>query len=189
MMRFAPPPEPDGFDARVRRPGKAWLARHPGEVPKDLWSPFRGHLAQSFRNLCAYSVMWDLCGTVDHYLCRHKHPHLAYEWSNYRYASAWINSSKKDHDDSVLDPFRVQDDWFEILLPSLQLVLTPAVPAAERQRAQHTLERLHLRDGEQVIRQRRAWYELYESGKLTVDQLEDFAPLIARAIRKQKAGA
>jgi hypothetical protein len=81
--------------------------------------------------------------------------------------------------------FLVEDDWFEILLPSLQLVLTDAVPPEERTRAEFTLQRLHLRDDERVIRQRQQWYQLYLDGEITLTGLERNAPLIARAIKKQ----
>jgi len=126
--------------------------------------------------------MYEPVGTVDHYLSCEHHRHLAYEWSNYRFASAWINSSKGTVDDQVLDPFQVGDDWFEILLPSLQLVLTDAVPLRVRQKAEFTLQRLHLRNDERVLRQRQQWYQLYLDRDITLEGLEKKAPLIARAI-------
>jgi hypothetical protein len=129
--------------------------------------------------------MYEPVGTVDHYRSCSKEPELAYEWSNYRFASAWINSSKQSADTEVLDPFEVEDEWFEILLPSLQLVTTPNVPAHLREKANHTLERLHLRDDERVVRQRRAWYALYQEGMLSIEGLDMRAPLIAAAVRKQ----
>lgn len=64
----------------------------------------------------------------------------------------------------VLDPFELGEDWFEILLPSLQLVLTDKVPPQQLQRAEFTLERLRLRDDERVLRQRQQWYQLYLDG-------------------------
>jgi hypothetical protein len=84
----------------------------------------------------------------------------------------------------VLDPFEVEDDWFELRLPDLQLVLSDKVPPEVYERAAFTLERLHLRDDERVIRQRRAWYELFLEGEITLAGLERKAPLIARAVRK-----
>ena len=187
MMPFMPPDEPPDFDQQVRRPGQAWLEQNSeSEKPfPALWLPFRVHLAEGFHNLCAYSVMLDLTGTVDHYFSRKNYRHLTYEWSNYRYVSGWINSSKQDEDDKVLDPFLVRDSWFEILLPSLQLVLTDSVPPEERERADYTLRRLRLRDDERIIRQRRAWYGLYQEGKLTLEGLKQLAPLIAKAVQKQ----
>ena len=195
MKHFAPPPEPPDFDAQVRQPGNQWLEQNldengrlpKGTRPPDRWSDFKGQLADGFSNLCAYSVMCELVGTVDHYLSCEHHPRMVYEWSNYRYLSGWINSSKKTLDEAVLDPFQVEDDWFEVLLPSLQLVLTDAVPQGEQDRAKFTIERLHLRDDERVIRQRQQWYRMYQEGNLSIEGLEDVAPLIARAVRKQLA--
>ncbi len=195
MKRFAPPSEPPDFDAQARQPGNDWLSHHldeDGKLPKgrrppNRWSNFKAQLAIGFGNLCAYSVMYEPVGTVDHYLSCENCPGLAYEWSNYRYSSGWINSSKGTLDEAVLDPFRVEDDWFEILLPSLQLILTDAVPPEERDRAKFTLKRLHLAHDERVLRQRRQWYAVYLEGKLTLEGLGDFAPLIAQAVYKQQA--
>jgi hypothetical protein len=187
MIRFAPVPCPAEFEDRCRRAGLAWLAEHPDTArPKDFWSPFKSQLATGFGDLCAYSCMHEAVGTVDHYLSTKNHRSLAYDWDNYRFASPWINSSKQTADDAVLDPFLVGDDWFEILLPSLQLVLTSAVPEEHRARAEYTLERLHLRDDERVLRQRRAWYRMYQDKELTLDGLRKKAPLIARAVEKQQ---
>lgn len=185
MIHVAPPTEPSDFDKKVRKPGKEWLAAHPSGRLKDLWSPFKAVLAEGFGNLCAYSAMFEPVGTVDHYLSCENHRDQSYDWSNYRYASPWINSSKRTVDDAVCDPFRVEDGWFEIILPSLQLVATDAIPAEERERAEFTLKRLHLCNGEQVVRQRQVWFGLYQERRITLEVLEKFAPLIARAVRKE----
>lgn len=188
MMPFNPPPEPPDFDKKVRQPGNAWLAKNPNpkKGTRDYWSPFKSYLADGFNNLCGYSVMYEPVGTVDHYRSRENYRDLAYEWSNLRFASAWINSSKGTLDDQVLDPFDLGEDWFEILLPSLQLVLTNKVPPQQRQKAEFTLERLRLRDDERVLRQRQQWYQLYLDGDLTLQGLEKKAPLIARAVKKHQ---
>jgi hypothetical protein len=188
MLKFIPPPEPENFDAKARQPGNNWLEKNPDKKrPKDYWSQFRSDLADGFGNLCGYTVMYEPVGNVEHFLPFKNHRDLAYEWSNYRFASGWINSSKGTLDNQILDPFEVEDDWFEILLPSLQLVITDAVPEEKRQKAEFTLQRLPLQDDERVLRQRREWYKLYIDGDLTLTGLEKKAPLIARAIRKQQA--
>ncbi len=187
MICFIAPDEPDAFEVNARKPGNEWLKCHPKGRPKDYWTAFKAELADGFNNLCAYSVMYEPVGTVDHYRSCDNHRDQAYEWSNYRFASAWVNSSKRTEDDKVLDPFQVKDGWFEIILPSLQLVMTDAVPDNEKPRAKYTLTRLHLCDDERVIRQRQAWYQMYQAGQLNLDGLEKLAPLIARAIRKQQA--
>lgn len=184
MIPFEPVAEPTDFDEKGSRAGRAWLAMHPeAKRPRDFWSPFKPQLADGFRDLCGYGAMYEPVGTVDHFVPVDDDMSLAYEWTNYRFASGWMNSSKKTA--AVLDPFEVGDGWFEILLPSLQLVVTHAVPAAHRELAEYTLERLHLRDDERVLRQRRAWYRMYQEGELTLEGLRRRAPLIARAVDRQ----
>jgi hypothetical protein len=95
-----------------------------------------------------------------------------------------INSKKQVADDDVLDPFEVDDDWFEIILPSLQLRLTDRVPKALRKRAEHTVERLGLAHDEQIVTYRAQWYCQYHCGDLSLKGLYRVAPLIARAIEQ-----
>lgn len=180
-----PIPEPLEFDAKCRVKGKAWLAAHASGRPDDKWSPFRLDLAAGFADRCGYGAMWISSGTVDHFVSCDEDRNQAYEWSNYRYVEGWFNSSKtKLPSTNLLDPFEIQPGWFEVDLPSLQLRLTDAVPAAVLQRAEFTLKRLPLRDDERVIRQRRAWLEMYEQGT-PLAVIEQKAPLIAQAIRRQ----
>lgn len=187
MQKFIPIPEPTEFDQRCRQKGNTWLAENPAaKRPRDYWSLFRADLAKGFNNLCGYSVMYDPTATVDHFLSFHNYRHLSYEWSNYRYVANWINSSKKNLDDCLLDPFEVEDNWFEILLPSLQLVLTESVPDNQRQKAEFTLKRLGLNYNERILRQREEWFRMYEQGEITLEGLAKKAPLIARAIEKQQ---
>lgn len=127
-------------------------------------------------------------GTVDHYISYASDPSLTYEWDNYRYAWQSINSSKRRLDASVLDPFEVQAGWFEIILPSLQLVITAAVPPEYRAKAEFTLKRLRLQDGETVIRCRQQWYEMYSSNEIDIHGLRRVAPLIAEAVNKAAGG-
>jgi hypothetical protein len=185
-MRFTPPPEPPQFDARCRRPGRKWLRDHPGhDRPHDYWSPFEPQLREGFRGLCGYCVMVVMKAQMDHFLPvsvlkKRRQDHLAYEWSNFRYGEAVLNQRKHDH--LILDPFEVRDEWFRVLLPSLQLVLTGEVPRRLRKKAEFTLERLGLRDDEVVIRYRQTWFRMYQEGKLTLEGLGEVAPLIARAV-------
>lgn len=186
MMRFAPIPKPPTFAERVEKPGEAWLREHPeAHRPRDYWSPFKAILAEGFRDLCAYSCLYEPVGSVDHFVSFNEDPSRAYDWFNYRYAASWINASKQNCPvNQLLDPFEIGDSWFEILLPSLQLVVSDQVDPLFRDRAEFVLTRLHLRDDERVIRQRRSWYALYQEGKLTLDGLRERAPLIAAAVEK-----
>jgi hypothetical protein len=112
---------------------------------------------------------------------------LAYEWKNLRYIDGWINQKKLSGE--VLDPFVVQKGWFEISLPSLQLLPTDKIPAAYRKLALSTLQRLGLRDHEVVVRYREGWFSLYCQRQLTLSGLRQRAPLIADTIERDlKAG-
>lgn len=116
------------------------------------------------------------------YLKKRNQHDRAYEWSNFRYCEGVINQRKSDH--LVLDPFEVRDHWFEVLLPSMQLVLTDSVPRRLRKKAQFTLERLGLQNDEVVVRYRHEWFQMYRSGKLGLDGLRLVAPLLARAVEQ-----
>lgn len=181
MIRVARVPEPEGFEAERER-GAAHVHAHPERKPLDIWSQFRGHLARGFGHRCGYTAMRTFDGQVDHYRCQRDHRHLTYEWFNYRYCSSVINSRKGARD--VLDPYEVEDHWFEILFPSLQMVLTSAVPEHERERAGRTLACLGLRNDEFIIRQRTEWLEMYEAGELSLDGLKRVAPLLADMVER-----
>jgi hypothetical protein len=188
MKRFTPTDEPAHFDARCRRRGRAWLAANPTyQRPKDYWSEFEPELREAFSCLCAYCVMLTMKGQVDHFvpvavLSARREDHEVYEWRNFRYSEGVINQRKSSQ--LVLDPFEVRDHWFQIHLPSLQLALTPAVPARHRKLAAFTLERLGLRDSEVIVRYRQTFFELYREGKLTIEGLNEVAPLIAAAVQR-----
>ena len=189
MITVTPVPEPSLFESKCRQPGAHWAQNHPAAArPRDFWSPFLPDLRNGFEDRCAYLAMYTPTGgTIDHYLSYQKHPELAYDWANFRFCSTDMNSSKKNADDQVCDPYAIGDDWFEILLPSLQMVVTTLVPESEKKRAEYTLDRLRLKAGEKVIRMRRAWYQLYQTGQLKLEGLHRVAPLIARAVEKERA--
>lgn len=192
MMRFERPPEPEYFDEKVRQKGNKWLAEHPeansSDYP-DYWSKCKkckADLAKGFNSLCAYSLIRIRRlkhGTIDHYISQKNDKTQVYEWDNYRYASSDPNSLKGNYDDQILDPFEVEDDWFEIILPSCQLLLTNYLPQSKIKKAKFTLEQLQLKDGEQLIEERQNLYFDYIKSKITLDYLEDEAPLIARTIK------
>jgi hypothetical protein len=186
VIPVRPVPEPANFDQAARKPGQAWLASHPdAERPHDYWSPFRADLATGFADRCGYSAMYEPSGTVDHYVSYRSDPAQAYEWSNYRYAAQWLNSSKKKQE--VLDPYLVGPDWFEIQLPSLQLIATDRIPLPFRPIVERMKQSFPIFHDERIIRQRRQWYRMYQDGKLTLDGLREAAPLIAAAVEKQQA--
>jgi hypothetical protein len=154
-----------------------------------LWRPMTQLLADGFNDRCGYSAMWIRGGTVDHYLSRSTHPERTYEWDNYRFASGEMNSRKGTWNDRVLDPFEIEDGWFEILLPSLELVMVEArIPAHQRDRARFTLKKLRLQDDDAIIEQRQAWYDEFLNGEVTLSWLFRKAPLIGKAVQCRLEG-
>lgn len=185
MIRFEPRPKPAGFVERVEERGAKWLKANASGRPLAYWNEYRTELADAFGWLCAYGAMYEPVGTVDHFVSVDEDRSKAYDWKNLRFMSPWLNSSKQAlRSNELIDPFAVRDGWFEVLLPSMQLVLTPLVPKHLRARAQFMLDRLHLAHDERIVRQRREWYRMYQEEGLSLDGLARKAPLIAAAIRK-----
>lgn len=96
------------------------------------------------------------------------------------FATSTLVSTAPRSPRGTLDPYEVKDDWFEILLPSLQLVVSKAMPAEFRVRAEFTLKKFRLTDGADVIEQRQHWLDMYEQKKLDLAGLHDMAPLRPR---------
>jgi len=94
-----------------------------------LWRDFENDLAAGFTYRCGWWAMYIPAGHVDHFLSKDNCRDLVYDWNNYRYVEGTVNSSKKKLDDQILDPFEVQDDWFEVILPSMQLIETSSLPS------------------------------------------------------------
>lgn len=186
MIRVTNPiNEPANFESDCRTPGKEWLANNPtSENFPNHWTQFQPELAEGFHDRCGWWAMRLADGDVDHFLSKKKRRDLTYEWSNYRYIAGTVNSSKKTWDDQLLDPFEIQDGWFEVLLPSMQLVTTANLPAALLPKAKLTIEKLHLDNGRKVRRNRQRWFEDYKAQKITFAGLQDFAPLVAKAVAK-----
>ncbi len=179
MIHFQAVQEPEGW-AAVKKEADAWLEDHPdAQRPRDYWSAFITVLAEGFGYLCGYSALFDPAGTVDHFVPSGQ----PYDWSNYRYATGWINSKKRAA--IVLDPFKVQDEWFELQFPSLQLKLSDKIPPDQKDLAEFTLKRLNLVDDERLIKCRAEWLRMYQEKELTLEGLEKKAPLVARALRRQ----
>ncbi len=180
--------EPPRFDQRCRKRGRAWLAENPDyDRPYDYWSEFEGELRTAFGGMCAYCAMRIMKGQVDHFrpvalLKEEKRHELAYEWSNLRYAEGVLNEKKWRH--MILDPFDVQDGWFEIELPSLHLRATNLIPEDLRELAEFTIHKLGLRDSEIVIRYRREWFAMYQAGELSIEGLRRVAPQMADAVER-----
>ena len=189
----SPIDEPTAFDVECRQAGLTYLQNQEAlpKRPKDFWSPFRLDLRRGFGGCCGYYAMYVHDGHVEHFVswntCKNNNtPHLAYEWNNFRFVDGALNSSKRTLDGLLLDPFEVQDDWFELELPTL-LLRPVRVPADRMDAARLTLERLELDQGLRVLELRWEWYDQHRRGDLPLGGLRRVAPLVARAIERWNA--
>jgi hypothetical protein len=191
-------PEPPTFKVEVRQKGHEWLndptdgprRRKHGKFP-SYWAACATDLAKGFQYRCGYSASYTPVydGNVDHFVgkekCRANERHeLVYEWLNLRWLNARINQKKTDRNEELLvDPFEVEDDWFELDLGRGVLTMTKRVPAKLRQRVVFTLNTLDLWDGPVVSAQREDALEDFRHGT-SLERIEHKHPLVARAIRR-----
>jgi hypothetical protein len=185
VIHVDPQPEPASFDALVRQPGLRALATNVAELPPH-WRACLPDLYERYRGICAYLCVLIPRGTgarsVDHVAPKSKRRDLAYEWINYRLVSSLMNARKRDFED-VLDPFEIPDGWFILELSFLQVMPSPGLEPDTRARVQATIDRLRLNDAE-CIGARALYYQAYVEGDLSLAQLQEWSPFVAREVTR-----
>lgn len=195
MIPVAQQPEPtlrdDGFDfdAKVRRLGNRWLAKHgvllteplpPGLKPKAYWRDCLDQLHSKYGGVCAYLCVYierEVGGaSVDHFVAKSLRADLTYEWSNYRLAATTMNSRKREFAD-VLDSFDIQQDTFHVNFADGSITPNPALPADCRQRASETVRRLGL-DEQPCRKLRLRWFTDFADRQISVDYLRRHSPFV-----------
>lgn len=189
MIPVTQKPEPAGFNAKVRVPGQAFLARvpHPSSDQfkrKQFWKDALPELRAAYDGVCAYSSFWvPSSSSVDHFHPKSIRPDLAYEWANYRLALDKINGNKADRTD-VLDPFTIEAGWFVLDTASLFVKAEPALQANLRAAVEVTISALKLND-DLWVQMRFAIFTDYLNGELPLTNLQRRYPFIALEIRRQ----
>jgi hypothetical protein len=176
--------EPADFDRKCRKRGAAWIQSHQPPIPrpdgKSYWGHFHEDVEAEFHSRCGYYAMYIHDGEIDHFIPWDQSPQLGFEWNNFRFIDSRLNKKKLAR--TLLDPFIVQNDWFEIEIPSLELKITSVLTDPSlRQSAENTVEWLKLRNGRRVLQMRARAYEDYRRYR-DMDKLEMMAPLVARAV-------
>ena len=182
-------PEPVGFAATVRIPGQAFLrgVTHPTRdqfKKKSFWKDALPQLKTVYNNICAYSSCWvpNNC-SVDHFRPKSTHPHLAYEWSNYRLAHDRINSNKGDSAE-VLDPFHIQLGWFVLDTATLWVRPEPTLPPNIGTAVQRSIDVLRLND-DTWVQMRFAVFQEYLDREIMLGFLQRYYPFIAAEVSRQ----
>lgn len=189
MIPIQPQPEPSDFNQKVRVPGQAFLdvTPHPkgknAWKNKEFWTKAIPDLKTTYGAICTYSslrIFPDEIATVDHFIPKSQTPALAYEWSNFRLAKHRINSKKGDS--TVLDPFKIENDWF--VLDFVTFMVHPNKNLSEDQKGKirETILRLGL-NHQDYVEMRTLWYDEYKDNIL---RLEYFSPFIAYEMRRQE---
>jgi hypothetical protein len=193
MIHVAPQPEPQVFDARVRRPGRDFLRRNPHPTSKQFtthayWRDVLDLLHDSYKGICAYSCHWipydTGSDTVEHFVPKKRHPSHAYEWSNYRLVCGMLNGRKGENRD-VLDPFLVNNGDFILKFPSLMVDPSPNLSPSKQRRIVRTIERLGLNDEGTCLKSRVKWVSDYCEEHIDFEHLRNHAPFIALELERQ----
>lgn len=189
-MPVKPQPEPKHFFEKVQKKGNEFLAQHPdakGKSLKAFWKVIIPDLYNAYSGICAYTCHWVPYDTgwktVEHFKPKELYPQEAYSWSNYRFVCGALNGRKGKYED-VLDPFTLQDGWFTMQFPSLQLTLGKHLSSIEATYVNKTIKRLKLNEGT-CVRARKDWLIPYLKGKYDIEHLEEKAPFLAIELKRQ----
>jgi uncharacterized protein (TIGR02646 family) len=196
VIPVAPQPEPTDFDLKVRQPGLRWIKKQgldPAvpvptgtEIPSH-WTKCLPDLRRLYNEVCAYTGLFvpKVTGapTVEHFAPKSKRLSLAFEWTNYRFVCAKINSRKRDFED-VLDPFVLQVRTFELNLINGGIAPGNQLNVAQAKKARATIERLDLDDAE--CREVRLEYiDEFTKKNISEDYLKRKAPFVWFEMKRQ----
>jgi uncharacterized protein (TIGR02646 family) len=199
MISVVPQPEPADFDAKVRQPGKAWLADKgiamaaslPKETdPHPYWRKCLDELHRRYGGICAYLAVHIERATgaasVDHFVAKSALAGETYEWRNYRLACLAMNARKRAFDD-VLDPFALPPDVFHLELVTGRIYVNPGLTKNQLViDAQVTIKRLDLDSG--INREIRArHFDEYLRQLRPAGLLARYSPFVWAELRRQGA--
>lgn len=190
MIPVTPKPEPTNFDDAVRQPGRAFLVQNPHPKYnewKSYWTRALDDLRTAHDGICAYSATWipHSVGShsVDHFISKDASPHLAYEWSNFRYASGRFNGRKGTK--NVLDPFLIGTGWFQINFNNMFIRPDPHLNDQQRREILDTIDTLHLNSDDKLVEERIGYVENFRNGHISFAYMQQKAPFIAFEMERQ----
>lgn len=212
MIRLELADEPDSFESEVRQPGLrainelsgapsdrtagkkfAKIANAKEEIPASEFPPYWRKATQdlydAYSGICAFLCLCIPKGTgassVDHMIPKSENWSLVYEWSNYRLACSRMNSRKREHED-VLDPFKIEDGWFELNLFNFRVIPANGLPSDILEAVEKTISRLKLCD-QKCCDARADYAKLYWNGEYSFEYLSRYAPFVAKEIQRQNS--
>jgi len=210
MIPVAMAPEPMRFDTQVRRPGLIAIAEMVGKTPPyprtagrafariaaqerlipcsdfpPYWKRALNDLMTAYRETCAYACfrIHPVTGSrsVDHFAPKSRSWRQVYEWSNYRLCCSRLNARKNDFG-AVLDPFMIQNGWFQLELLGFQVIPNPSLSRIRKGAIQITIDRLGLND---FRSEREKDAERYWRRDISLRVLKEESPFVAIELRRQ----
>src|ERR1017187_3795450 len=184
--------EPPTFQDLVRKPGIAFLRRHPAPNQKQwkthaYWTRCAADLYQAYGGICAYSCHFIPSDTgwrtVDHFKPKDLYRKDAYEWLNYRLVCGVLNGRKGRND--VLDPFKLVPNLFWIRFPALLVRPCDHVKGPLRKKVEDTITVLGLNDEGSCLQRRQGFVRDYCLHLWDFVLLERDAPFLASEMRRQ----
>ena len=192
MIRVQAQPEYSGFHKRIRMKGQQFLSSCPRPTSKQFrkpqyWRDALEELRAAYNRLCAYTTR-ELVDTasVDHFKPKSKYPLLAYEWDNFRLARQKINSRKGESED-VLDPFEVQEGWFNLDLPSCLIKPGEHMGRNIENAVKTTIKVLGLNSDDRLVEERHRLLMSLADRQITLEYLDGHYPFLSAEIRRQHA--
>lgn len=209
MIRVTPAPEPADFDVKVRQPGlravremcgqpvakrpgrpRKVVAKRPEDIPPDSFPPYwqdaLDNLKNAYEHICAYSCfrIHPVTGaaSVDHMAPKSRRHDAVYEWSNYRLACSRLNARKRDFQ-GLLDPFEIEDGWFQLELLGFSVFPNPELSPRLRERVDSTITELGLND---FRSDREKDAHSYWDGHVSLAHLREQSPFVAAELKRQK---
>jgi uncharacterized protein (TIGR02646 family) len=196
VIPVAPQPEPVDFARAVRAPGMKWI-RKSGLNPQNPvptgtaipphWTKCLPALRSAYGSICAYAGVFVplVVGapSVEHFLAKSKRLDQAYEWANYRFVCAKMNSRKRNFDD-VLDPFTLETEMFVLNAVNGAIMANPSLSASKQRRVGKTIRRLDLDDVE-CREMRLSYVNDYINHDISQRQLERHAPFVYLEMKRQ----
>ncbi len=190
-MHVQKQPEPPHFFEKVQKKGEEFLLQNPhakGTTLKPYWRAIIPDLYNAYSGICAYTCHWVSPDTgwptVDHFKPKETYPQYAYHWDNYRFVCGAVNGRKGKYED-VLDPFTLEDGWFEMHFNSLQLIPGQLLMPIQAEKVLKTIKRLKLNDWP-CIQGRKNWLVPYLKEEYPISHLEEKAPFLAKELKRQE---
>ncbi len=196
MIRVICQPEPSNFESTVRRPGIQFLKAcnlalgqsTPSKFEwRPLWRLALEDLYDSYDGICAYlgiKMEFSQGGvSVDHFEPKHTNPFRAFDWDNFRLTSSRMNS-RKGRSQDVLDPFQIQNGWFEIDFTTGRVKANQDIDLQIQNQVKQTIKRLRLNDMRSK-KQRIQFLDRWLAKKINLEVVKEDAPFIYMEILRQ----